>query len=416
MATVHKITLCVALLCALNSRFALSLSLQQAEAIALQHDPAIAVFIADAQSYEQLAQASDELPDPQLRVGLFNLPIDSFELDAEPSTQLRLGLQQSFPRGDRLEIMSARQQLRSTGSLHRADQARLALLRDLRITYLELYYQTEAATIIVNSRRLFDQLVNITEDRYAAGRANQQDVISATLQLTRLDDRYTRILAMQDSYRAKLASWIGDSAAQPLNTSFPELPELQSSADMISLLATHPQILAVQADMQAEKKLQDIARQDYSPGMHAFVEYRKRFGNNPDGSERSDMMAAMVTLDIPLFSHQRLDSELAASSKKVDAARYRLDDSLRQLKQQLDTQLASYQRAQQRQKIFEERLLAAAVDNANAALTAYQSGVTDFTALMRARVTELDVLLDALRVRIDKSIAHTHLLYLEGGL
>jgi outer membrane protein TolC len=52
--------------------------------------------------------------------------------------------------------------------------------------------------------------------------------------------------------------------------------------------------------------------------------------------------------------------------------------------------------------------------NAQASLNAYQSGVTEFSTLMRARITELDVRLDDLRVRVDRAKAQASLLYLAG--
>ena len=55
-----------------------------------------------------------------------------------------------------------------------------------------------------------------------------------------------------------------------------------------------------------------------------------------------------------------------------------------------------------------------AAANAQASLKAYQSGVTEFTGLMRARITDLDVRLEALRIRVDRARAQANLLYLAG--
>lgn len=410
---IHISNVSALLILAIMSSAAHALSLQQAEQIALQQDPLVASLEADAKALQQTSIASDTLPDPQLRLGLFNLPTDSLDLDQEPTTQLRLGVQQRFPRGDSQQITAKHQQLQSQAVQHRADNARLELLRDLRISYLNLYYEIQAAQIVNNSRDLFSQLVNITEDRYAAGRANQQDVLNASVQLTRLDDRYTKILGMQDQHRARLALWLGNAASQELDSNFPELAK-QNNTEAESLLLVHPEILAQQLEYDAEKSMVDMAKQDYSPGLNAVFEYRKRFGDNPDGSERTDMLAAMVTMDIPLFTEDRQDRKVAARNDKVTAARYKLDDKLRKLKLMLETNQSAYLRAEQRENIYQQRLLADAGSNASAALNAYQSGVSDFTALMRAQITELDVRLDALRVRIDKAIAQARLLYLNG--
>ncbi len=389
------------------------LSLQQAESIALQSDPLVNSQLATANALENESTAAGTLPDPKFRLGMFNVPLDTFELDQNPTTQLRLGIQQAFPRGDVLDIQAERAAIKSRAALARAEDAKRKILRDLREAWLNVYYQNEAARVIVDTKDLFSKLVKITEDQYAAGRANQQDVIRADLELSRLDDRHTKILSKQDQYRAVLAQWIGDAAWQSLDSSFPQLPPPKLD-DINAIITAHPAIQAMRDEVDAARKMTEMAKQDYSPGYNAFVEYRKRFGNNPDGSERTDMMAAMVTMDIPLFTENRQDKKVAANEELARAAQFRLDDKLRNLKRMFEKSQAMYQRSAEREQLYHDELLDSARENSEAALNAYQSGVTEFTTLMRAQITELDVRLNELRVRVDKAIAQARLLYITG--
>ncbi|NNG12776.1 MAG: hypothetical protein HKM88_05950, partial [Halobacteria archaeon] len=80
-----------------------ALTLAEAEQLALSEDPAVAASRARSQALREDAVASGQLPDPKLKTGLFNLPLDTFDIDQEPTTQLRLGLQQTFPRGATLK-------------------------------------------------------------------------------------------------------------------------------------------------------------------------------------------------------------------------------------------------------------------------------------------------------------------------
>jgi outer membrane protein TolC len=48
------------------------------------------------------------------------------------------------------------------------------------------------------------------------------------------------------------------------------------------------------------------------------------------------------------------------------------------------------------------------------ALNAYQSGVSEFNTLMRANITELDVRLENLRIRVNRAIAKAQILYVIG--
>jgi outer membrane protein TolC len=403
--------LCLLLLFTTNAS---ALNLTQAEKLALSDDPMVKSYLASSRAFEEQSIADNALPDPKLRLGMFNLPVDTFSTTQEPTTQLRLGVQQSFPKGDSLEYKQQQSRWLSKASMAQADDENLKIIRDLRETYFNLYYEIEAEKVINSSRVLFKSLVKITEAHYASGRVKQQDVLRADLELLRLDDRQVKVLGMQDEYRAMLAQWIGESAYETVDNEFPVLPNLPEVIDVNAMLTEHPAIKMETSKVSASRSMVSIAKQGYSPGVNAFVEYRKRFGDNPNGSDRADMLAAMVTLDIPLFTGKRQDKQVAAMIEKSTAAKYQRDNKLRVLKRMFDKDQAAYKRLGEREKLYAEELTRSAKNNAEASLRAYQSGVTEFTTLMRSRITELNVKLAELRVRVDRARAQARLLYLMG--
>jgi outer membrane protein TolC len=398
----------------LSCSAAAALELGEAIRIALDNDPASAASRATARAYSENAIADGQLPDPKLKTALANLPVDDFDINSEPMTQLQLGIEQEFPRGDTLH----HRQLR-TESLAGAEQANAATtmlqtVREVRRHFLELYYQDRAAAIVAETRKLFAQLVDITQAHYGSGRVSQQDVLRASLELARLDDRATRIETAADENRAALAKWLDTAADLPLADRFPELPALPARAQLETSLLQHPVLEAETARVNATKQGIRIAQEQYKPGWSAGIEYRKRFGDDMDGNPRSDMMAAMLNVELPLFTGNRQDRRLAASIAETEAAELRRDDRLRELRRMLAADYADWQRLGERSTLYETKLLREATANADASLHAYQSGVTEFTTLMRARITELDVRLDELRIRVDRARAQANLLYLAG--
>ncbi|MGD8617706.1 MAG: TolC family protein [Gammaproteobacteria bacterium] len=391
-----------------------ALELDEAVRIALDNDPASAASRASARAHNEEAVAEGQLPDPRLRTGIYNLPLDNFDIDREPSTQLRLGIEQAFPRGDTLHYRQRRAESLASVEEANAATSTLQTIRDVRRHYLELYYQVRAAAIVAETRELFAQLVDITQAQYGSGRVSQQDVLRASLELARLDDRATRIETAADENRAALVKWLNAAADLPLADGFPELPALPAKAQLEADLLQHPVLQAETARVNVMQQGIRIAREQYKPGWSAGVEYRKRFGDDPDGSDRSDMMAAMLSVELPLFTGNRQDRRLAASIAETEAAELRRDDKLRELRRMLATDYADWQRLGERTTLYETKLLREASANADASLHAYQSGVTEFTTLMRARITELDVRLDELRIRIDRARAQANLLYLAG--
>ena len=390
------------------------LDINEAVRLALADDPVIAASKARSQAFRDNAIADGQLPDPQLRTGIYNLPTDNFHINEEPSTQLRLGVVQAFPRGKTLHYKQRQGEWKATAATATAELGARQLVLDVRKSYLELYYQTRAEKIVLETRALFSQLVDITRAHYATGRVSQQDILNASLELARLDDRATRILNAVDTNRAALMKWIGEPAALPVNGTFPELPLPAAKAEILAALPEHPAIRVETARLEAENQSIQIAREQYKPGWSAGLEYRKRYGEDPDGDDRSDMMAAMVTVDIPLFPKNRQDKRLSASIQQSTSVQLNRDDKLRELKRQLNADYANWQRLGERSTLYKSQLLQASTANAQASLNAYQSGVTEFTTLMRARITDLDVRLADLRIRVDRAKAQASLLYLAG--
>jgi outer membrane protein TolC len=391
-----------------------TLTLATVEQLALADDPAVRALASRTQALQEAAVADGQLPDPKLRTGLFNLPLDDFDVSREPMTQLNVGLEQAFPRGDTLRYKRQQGEWMASAGQARTEVEQRKLLRDVRSHFLELYYQLQAEQVIRKTRALFAQLVDITQAHYATGRVSQQDVLRASLELSRLDDRSTRVRNEADRARAALGKWIGENASRPIADGFPQLPAPAGHETIRAALAEHPLIRAETATLEASNSNIRIAREQYKPGWSAGLEYRKRFGDNPNGSERPDMMAAMLTVDLPLFPKQRQDKRLSASIREAESAQFARDDKLRELQRMLDTDYANWQRLGERAAIYQSQLLKESSANTEASLNAYQSGVTGFTTLMRARITDLDVRLEDLRIRVDRSKSQANLLYLAG--
>ena len=392
----------------------LALDLKQAEQLAVQADPSIERFRATSRSFSEESFADDTLPDPKLRFGASNVPVDTFALDQENMTQLKLGIQQSFPAGDTLEIKSRQSKFLSSSALALADDVELKILRDVRETYLNLYYETAAHQIILETKKLFSDLVTITESIYAAGRASQQDVVLANLELARLDDRITKIQAREEGFRATLAQWIGEPAWNSISIEFPQLPPLVENVDLNQVIPQHPLIRAESARVEASKQMIEMSKQEYKPGFSATVDYGYRSGTSANGADRPDLLTAMISMDIPLFTENRQDKKVSANVLKTAAARHSKDDKLRRLKQYYEKNKYLWQRLGERERLYQESLLVSAKNNTATALTAYQSGVSEFNTLMRAEITALDVRLEDLRIRVDRAAAQARLLYITG--
>ena len=396
------------------SAHAEALSLQEAELLALQGDPMLGNINATAQALDEKAIADGQLPDPKAKFSLFNFPADTFERDQEPVTQLRFGLQQAIPRGDTLELKSKRTRVQAGGARAKIANETRKLRRDVRANWLETFYWARAEKLVTANKRLFREMVDITESQYAAGRRNQQDVLRAELEFGLLEDRLINIQQKQETSRARLAEWIGRESQRDLSDEFPFLPEPPNLLAIESSLPQHPALRMQQANIDMNKQNVSIAREAYKPAWSLGLDYGVRDGQNPNGTDRADLVAATVMFDLPIFTNKRQDRRLAAAQHREAAAKLQRDDKLSAMQSMLERDFVSWQRLSQRLNRYQKTLLGQATANSEASLSAYQNDATDFPTLMRAKITELNTHLKALRIHVDAAKAQARLLYLAG--
>lgn len=71
---------------------------------AIEQDAARKQFYAQSVAMREIGVVSATLMDPKVKVGFGGLPIDSFQFDQDPMTNLSVGVMQQFERGSTLEL------------------------------------------------------------------------------------------------------------------------------------------------------------------------------------------------------------------------------------------------------------------------------------------------------------------------
>jgi len=388
------------------------LTIEQAVQTALQRDALVNVYQSRSSAFREQAVAEDTLPDPKIKLGVMNTPTDTFSLEQEPMTQVQLGIQQMFPRGNSLEIKSKRALSMSVAEDAKTENQRRKVTREVRETWLELYYWLHAESVVKENRKLFTELVSVTKQQYAAGRQKQQDVIRSELELGMLDDREMKIQTQIETTQAKLAKYLGtDYSDVKIGIN---LPTYYIKNKSTSWLDSHPMLRMEQAMVAVGEKNVDLAKQSYKPSWSVDLTYGQRNGKNSNGSERADFASAMVMFDLPLFTADRQDKNVAANKARLNGALNSREEQKRNLIKLWQAALAKEKRLLQRVKQYDVLLLPKSDENTKSALYAYQSGRSGFTALMRAQITELETQLRAIRLTVEHKKTQALLLYLVG--
>ena len=391
------------------------LTLAEAEDRALDAEPGQAAFSARAAALSEQAVAAGQLPDPQLRVGLANYPIESGGFSTEGMTQAVLGVRQAFPRGKSRSLSAAKTASLATEMDRAAASRGRDVLVAVRQAWLDTHYWQRAESIVGSSRPLFSDLLTVTESLFAAGRAQRQDVLRAELELSRLDDRLIDIERQQANARAMLSQWIGDGAERPIAERLPEWNVLPPFETLEAALAMHPSLEAADARIDAQVAAVELAEQSYKPGWAVDVNYGYREGMLPSGEPRSDFVSVAFTVDLPIFRGDRQDRNVQAALGERRAAVDSKEALLRSLASRLNAEYARWREFNRRIDLYQRRILPQASEQSDAALAAYRSDAGDFADVMRAYIDELDLELELARLYTERAQSYAVIANL-GGL
>jgi len=362
-----------------------------------------------AAALEDRSVADSQLADPKLRFNFANWPTNSFSYSQEPMTQVQLGISQAFPKGDTLKYRRAKRLVQAKGQRYKQSLRLREVILDTRLNWLELYYWSEAKNKVGESRQAVAELIQIVAAIYATGRETSQDILRAQLELSLLDDRLVEIERKSSVARAALARRIGTAAAnRRLTKARPVVRHPSDIAVTRDLLNQHPAIQMFDANVDAADKDVAIAAEQKKPGWSVNVGYGAR------GGDRADFASVGVVMDMPIFTGKRQDKQISAAKRLRQASRLSRDSVLLDLEKTLQTAFADWQQLQNRVSLYQSVVLKRAKETTEASLTSYQSGVTDFPELVRARLAELDAELKLLRLQADRLKAQSKLLFLEG--
>lgn len=389
------------------------LTLTEAERMALCAEPGVLALREEAAAFDELAVAAGALPDPQIRIGAANLPIEGGGFRTEGMTQAQLGLRQALPPSGSRAAAAQRERTRAEQRQAQAEERARSALLGTRNAWLDRFLASRSRQLVLDANPLFADLVAITRSLYTVGDANQQDLLRAELESSQLQARLVAIEQQDAEAGAALRRWIGDEAEREVAAPSAWRPP-PSMDELTALVVEHPLLAAADAGAAVADAAVALARASYRPRWTLDAAYGYRDGGLPDGSSRPDFLSVSATLSVPLFPANRQDRTLRAAESRHRAALAVRADAWRNLRAELLREHGRWVDVGRRLQVYRDAVLGQSRANAEAALAAYRSETGDFAEVMRGYINDLEVQLAHLALRVDRRRSHARLAYLGG--
>jgi cobalt-zinc-cadmium efflux system outer membrane protein len=403
--------LLMALVCPLAANGAEQpLTLEAAVDLALNRAPQIAARQAATESAQSLSVSAGRLPDPQVIIGIENLPVegpDAYSTTADFMTMRQIGYMQSFPaRAQRdseravagAEITLADAELQAT----RYEVARAASvswvryaathdsLQRLRMLEVDLDLGARAATAALRS-----------------GRTSTAEALAADAGVTELKSRILQLQGELRSERSELARWIGAAAIAP-PAAIPSMEELPAQVESLrASVHKHVSLRPLDAQISVAQANLELAEAARRPGWSTEFMYGKR------GPDFEDMASLKFSIELPIFRRNRQSPVIAARGADVRRVQAEREAQLQMHQAEFEQMLATWDATGEQLKFIDTDRLPLARARTSAALAAYRASQGAVGATIDAFEDETNLLLERANLQVEHAVAWSYLRYLD---
>jgi cobalt-zinc-cadmium efflux system outer membrane protein len=340
-------------------------------------------------SAKQVPSQVSTLPDPQIVVQQVNVgsPRPFAGYTNSDFAYIGLGFSQDIPYPGKLRLRGEIAKKEADVLQERYESVRRAILAEVKQAYFELGYLAEKAKLLDSDRELLRQIEESAEARYRSGMGNQQEVLQAQLEKTKLLRELTTNQLEIGKTQAAIKQLLNRSQSSPdIDTSI--LSETALALTYEELItaanASNPEIAGMQKVVERQQLQIDLAKKDFYPDFNVQYMYQRT-----DPTQFRAYFMFTLGVRIPIYRGRRQQPELAQAESDQTRAKSEYEVQAQQIAFQLRQQFLGVQKSAELLKIYRDGLLPQARAELQAGLAAYQSNREDFQALL---ASFLDVL------------------------
>ncbi len=390
------------------------LTLEEVAGLALEHQPNLDAYAKASDAAREAAVAESKLPDPQLKFGVQNVPVNgegAYRLNREDMTMVAVGVMQEIVRQPVRAAAANRMQAESEQlQAERAAEAR-RVVRDAKLAWVDAYDAAKRASLYARMATELAAERNIALKRIPSGAAETRDLFQLDTLLAMTNDKRLATENAARKAQAQLSRWLGPSAFRPLSEELPEprFPETKASPSGEGALIAHPQLAALRKTEDVARFEVERARAERSPNWSWELMYGKR------QDDRSDLVTLQFALPLQWNRANRQDRRLAEKLALAARAQGLTRDRERELNAEFAAALADRDTAEAREREHLERLIPAARARLETARAGYAAGKLALATVWEARRGVLDAEMEHWMIRSDLLRAALRLEYLLGG-
>lgn len=376
-----------------------------------QSNPEIAAAERGYQAATHVAPQASALPDTQVTVQQFAVgsPRPFAGYTNSEFAYIGLGASQEIPypgkRGLRAQVATREADVRHV----QIESVRRTVIDKLKTDYFRLAYLQQTLSVLERNDQLLKDVEQIVESRYRVGKGNQQEVLKAQLQHTKILQEITMHHREVGQLEAQLKQLLNRPQESPDIQTEPLAARVvtQSASELLNLARQqNPNIQVQQAMVTKTESQVELAKKEFRPDFSVQYMYE-----NTDRKFRDYYMASF---SFTLPNRGRRKAELAEAQANQDQANKQLEAEIQQRSAEVQEQYVVAQTSQEELKIYKDGLIPQSNATFQSALAAYQANRQDFETLLASFMDVLNLEIEYQRELADHEMALARLETLTG--
>jgi outer membrane protein, heavy metal efflux system len=327
----------------------------------------------------QASKGAGALPDTHISAQSFSVgsPRPFAGFSNSNFAYIGFGASQDVPYPGKRKLRSVVSEREAESLRGQSESVRQQVIGDLKSAYFQLSYLQQTLAVLERNDQVLGTIEQTAESRYRVGVGNQQDVLKAQLQHTKILQEITMHHRDVGQLQASLKQLLGrpqdspDIVTEPLS-----LHRLASTAsDLLKRVQEQNPRVHTRAAMVSKTDAQvDLAKKEFRPDFNVQYTYERTGTSFP--------AYYMATLSINLPNRGKRRADLAQAMEEREQARQELSAETQRQMAEVQSQYVLAQTSAEQLKIYTEGLIPQSRTAFRSALAAYQSNQQDFAPML----------------------------------
>jgi len=381
------------------------------EALRLAENNALSLTAQDAkiQAANSAAISAGELADPKLLLGLQNYPIggpDRWSIDQDFMTMQTVGVRQEMPNSDKRRARTEVANAAVDRATAERQVERLKVRQSTAVAWISSYFVERKDALFQDFYKENRLLTDTVRAQIAGGRAQPAEAVAPKQEAAQLAEQQDDLARQRAQAQAALKRWIGPAAHDKPEGQLPEW--IIEASGYSHKLQHHPELAAfTPMTREAQAKVKEAEAEKKSDWSWE-LDYQHR------GRQFGDMVSVQFSWDLPLVPETRQNPRIAAKHAELEQIEAEREALLREHTQQLEEQLAEYQRLNRAVLRGRETLVPLAREKVELSMASYRAGKSDLNSVVAARRELIEARLKQVDIEEQRALTGARLYYAYG--